>query len=258
MNQESIAHQLSPSLLKHILCHLFLAAFTTILVSCDLSASPTTLSSPLPTPTSALSSTEIALRQMLVAKETVLAQINQTDTAARLTPQAKVLKPTPILPTEAAIPTAFAPIVGSDRVVSSAGAGYIVIVPSISSKKYSIFSQWYEDTNSGKRRIFVEVGAIKGPDGSLTTQGIVIVEVWQISVKNNVVTTDFVEHTEYPTPIQAGPVKVVDAVGERLILQSTTTGNTSYFDVPARRFVPSLTWVSPIATPRPQPVTPSP
>jgi len=256
MNQESIAHQLSPSLLKHILCHLFLVAFTTILVSCDLSASPTTLSSPLPT--AALSSTVIALRQTSVAKATMLAQINQTETVARLTPQAKVLKSTPILPTEAAIPTAFAPIVGNGK-VSSAGVGYIVVMPSPGiGSKYRILNQWYEDTNSGKRRIFVEVGAMNGPDGLPTTQGIVIVEVWQRSVTNNVVTTDLVEHTEYPTPIQAGPVKVVDAVGERLVLQSTTTGNTSYFDVPSRQFVPSLTWVSPISTPGAQPTKPSP
>jgi len=66
-----------------------------------------------------------------------------------------------------------------------------------------------------------------------------------------------VYYKQFLTPTQSGPVNITGAVGERLILQSTNR-TMFYFDVPARQFVPSLTWVSPIATPTPQPITPSP
>lgn len=57
----------------------------------------------------------------------------------------------------------------------------------------------------------------------------------------------------YLTPRKAGMVKVVDASGERLVLQSITGSDTFYFDVPTRQFVDSLsvTSVAPTVTPLP-------
>jgi hypothetical protein len=52
------------------------------------------------------------------------------------------------------------------------------------------------------------------------------------------------------TPTKSGSVRIVDAVGERLILNSDG-GETFYFDVPGDRFVNSLSDVVPTITPRP-------
>lgn len=62
---------------------------------------------------------------------------------------------------------------------------------------------------------------------------------------------------EYPTPKQAGAVTIVDVVGKRLVLRAEN-GETFYFDVPARRYVSSLTEVAPTVTPIPLPRRPYP
>ena len=54
----------------------------------------------------------------------------------------------------------------------------------------------------------------------------------------------------FPTPTKHGGVRVVGEEDNRLTLVSTD-GTTYYFDVPARRFVASLTEVVPSATPPP-------
>lgn len=107
-------------------------------------------------------------------------------------------------------------------------------------------------------RIEVEAGVENGPDGLPSAQGIVIVEVWQRTViTNGVVTDNLVGEDFHPTPTQAGPVKVVGAIGERLVLQSVTDSTTFYFDVPSHQFVPSMAWVNPNPiSPIPTPVGP--
>jgi len=60
----------------------------------------------------------------------------------------------------------------------------------------------------------------------------------------------------HETPVKSGSIKIVDAVGERLILDSEG-GDTFYFDVPADRFVNSLSEVVPTITARPIIPTPT-
>ncbi|TET29677.1 MAG: hypothetical protein E3J69_13025 [Anaerolineales bacterium] len=59
-----------------------------------------------------------------------------------------------------------------------------------------------------------------------------------------------VDESWHETPIKAGAIWIVDAVSERLILNSDG-GETFYFDVPGDRFVNSLSDVVPTITPRP-------
>ncbi len=254
MNQQSTAYRSSSSRLRHILFVLLGVAFLAILLSCKPAASPVTLSLALSTPT--LSSTENAIRQGLVVKATQLAQVDQTETAARLTPHPKVLGPTPMLGTPKPKPTAFPPLVESD--MTPAGAGVIAQTLVLLNKgRYAIENDWIENRSNNTERVFVYAGELIRPDGSDTTQGVVIVQVAQISLKNGQAVIDDLGNTEYLTPIQAGAVKIIGAVGERLILQSVTNGTTFYFDVPSRQFVASLTSVvprlptSPLATPAP-------
>ena len=70
-------------------------------------------------------------------------------------------------------------------------------------------------------------------------------------------TVSMVYYKQFLTHTQSGPVHITGAVGDRLILQSTSS-TTFFFGVPSRQFVPSLTWVSPISTPGAQPTKPSP
>jgi len=59
--------------------------------------------------------------------------------------------------------------------------------------------------------------------------------------------------TSYPTPEKLGPVRIVQAETFRLVLD-TDGGNTLYFDVPAQRYVSSLTEIVPTITPIPTPL----
>ena len=72
------------------------------------------------------------------------------------------------------------------------------------------------------------------------------------AVQDNRTVAEMLESRLYLTPQQAGPVRVVGAEGERLVLQSTT-GVIYYFDVPLRQFVSSLTDGSPTPTPPAEP-----
>jgi len=146
-------------------------------------------------------------------------------------------------------PVDLAPIPGS----TPAGAGALVrIQPPFSSMQYHIENTWYRNLDA-QTRIFVYAGSLAGPLGEQTQQGVVIVRI----IRNNHGTPELLQLSTYRTSTQTGAVHITGAVGERLIAQSTN-GTTFYFDIPARQFVPSLTWVSPIATPSPRPVTPSP
>ncbi len=157
----------------------------------------------------------------------------------------RALKPTPTgIEFATPEPIDLVPIPGS----TPAGAGAIVkIQPPFSNIMYHIENTWYKDIDS-RTRLYVYVGSVSAPGGGYTDQGIVIIHILRS-------TGEFLHTSQYLTPEKLGPVHIVGAAGERLILRSTK-GAMFYFDVPARQFVPSLTWISPIPTPSPQPAKP--
>ncbi len=81
-------------------------------------------------------------------------------------------------------------------------------------------------------------------------QGIISVWVW----KPNGEPFPGGDEGTYDIPVKkGGPVRIVGAQGQRLILK-TDIGTIFYFDLPSRRFVSSLTEIVPTATP---PATPT-
>jgi hypothetical protein len=176
--------------------------------------------------------------------------IVQTE-VARPTPAASVqatrLKPTPVGLTGATPePTAFASIPGSTPV----GHGAIAqIAPPFSTNGYHIQNAWYTDLNGGRQRVIVYAGSLAGPGGTTTEQGVVIVVKWEIKVKDGRTIVQMVEMTPYLTLEQNGSVRIVDAVGERVIL-ANAVGNRFYFDIPERQFAASLTTTLIPVTPR--------
>lgn len=96
---------------------------------------------------------------------------------------------------------------------------------------------WYE-TVAGKM-IAVYAGALPDNPGASSrpaSQGMVMI----------------IGEAGYPTTTRVGPVRIIDAQGERLILKAED-GTTLYFDVPGRRFVSSLTEPVPTVSPTPVP-----
>ncbi len=231
--------------------------FVPIFIGCKPTAAPVTRRSPL-LPPNAPTLTEVAIRRTLAAKATMSVQIDQTDAASLLTPKPKgYLMPTLIgLPTEKPIPTAFPPVSAlPGENMTPAGTGIIgKFLPLLNKGRYHIQSEWVENRNNNTQRVFVYTGELAAPDGGDTTQGVVIVQVFQISMKDGLAVVKHVGETEYLTPAQSGSVKIVDVVGERLILQ-LANGATSYFDVPSRQFVSSLTAIVPTATISSSPLT---
>ncbi len=151
------------------------------------------------------------------------------------------------------LPTAFPPISGQG--VTPAGSGFILQSPLIpfNAGRYFIKNAWAENLQSGSQNLVAYAGELLTPAGQETGDGVVFVMVSKITVKNNRASIERVEESEHPVR-QSGPLKVIGATGERLVLQSETTGKTAYFDVPSRQYVPSLTWtnptsISPLATP---------
>jgi hypothetical protein len=73
--------------------------------------------------------------------------------------------------------------------------------------------------------------------------GLELPRPWQGVLWVDVVTLDESGHLDgggiYKTPTKAGVIQIVDAVGQRLVVQ-TDNGTTFYFDIPSRRFVSSL------------------
>jgi len=257
MSQQMLSHRVLLSAFKQILFTVSLVALTAVLLSCEPSAAP--IVSPLSTP--ALSSTEIALRQMLAGKATQAVQANLTAIAPRLTPyppSTKIMKPTPIgVGSETPEPTAFAPVLNN----TPAGAGGIVnthLIPLFYTHDFIVENAWVRDTEGGTVRTFVYGGFIPGPGGEITQQGVVVVQVLKMDIHRNV---SQIYYKRFLTPTQSGSVHITGAVGERLILRATN-GTSFYFDAPLRQFVPSLVWtstpgpISSIATP--QLITPGP
>ena len=167
------------------------------------------------------------------------------------------------VPTPTLIPPTFPPVSaihGED--VTPVGAGVVgQFMVLLNHGRYHIFNTWIENRDSNRQTVFVYAGELARLDGGDTTQGVVIVQVWQSALRNGMADAQHLEDTEYLTPIQAGPVKIINAVGERLVVQSITDGTRFYFDVPSRQFVSSMTVViptatvsiSPLATPIPSP-----
>ncbi len=204
--------------------------------------------------TSALDATQTAGRVLASTKEASLKMAQQTAESARLTPQPTgwAIKLTPsVVIVSTPAPAIFVP----ERQSTPAGAGAILnvkLIPPFYTHDFIVENVWYRDFDGGIQRVYVYGGFIPDPKGAPTPQGVVVVQVLKMDAQGN---PQMIYYGRFPTQMQAGPVRVTDAVGERLVLESTN-GTRFYFDVPLRQFVPSLTWVSPVATPSPQPARP--
>ncbi len=137
-----------------------------------------------------------------------------------------------------------------------AGAGAITtggpaIYP-LTPMAYHVTNKWWEVPHTGGKMIWVQAGSISRDVSQDHTenQGMIAVIVSLVCAQGTGYTSDWIEVGVYLTPVRAGPVRIVDAVGERLVLKATE-GGVFYFDVPARQFVPSLTVAVPSATPLP-------
>ena len=154
-------------------------------------------------------------------KQTLEASIEQTRVAASLKPQPPPgPSPVPAADTPAPIPR------------RPAGAGNIVtdFVPPFPAMTHIITSMWYAET--GDTRLIVYAGALRDNPGAeaSASQGVVIVVVQTLQG------TGLPGGGTYPAPGKSGPLRIVDANGERLALQSEN-GATLYFDVPTHQFV---------------------
>ena len=249
MNPRRIQNWFSRSQRKLTPLTLLVVIFVSILIGCKPTGASATRSSPTP-PSTVPTLTEVAIRQMLGTKESDLAHIEQTETAFRQLPlpsPGHVFQSPLLLPTQP-VPTAFAPIpAGSDTTL--AGAGTIVVrLTDLAMSQYRIGNEWIEDTHNARTRLMVLAGVVNGPDHLPSAQGIVIVETWQRSVISNTAVDTRVGIEYYLTPSQNGPLKITDAVGERLVIQSITNGTKFYFDVPSRQFVSSMAVIVPTVT----------
>jgi len=101
---------------------------------------------------------------------------------------------------------------------------------------------WYERTNRGYILVYA------GEDAHDPQQGVVTV------MRSGTIWDPI--GSRHETVMKSGGLLIVDVKSERLILRSTS-GSTFYFDVPAGRFVDSLTEIVPTMTPGPT-ITPQP
>jgi hypothetical protein len=142
--------------------------------------------------------------------------------------------PAGILTRAAATPAGaavFEPIPGG----IAAGSGYMVeVAPPFSGSEYQIVNSWYQDVDGGQRRIFVFAGAMAGPGGEMTEQGVVIVQVWQMGGSEGVTGVETIESNSYLTEEAAGALRIVGAEGSRLTLE-TPDGRLFQFDVNSRQ-----------------------
>jgi hypothetical protein len=191
--------------------------------------------SPIATPTSDASSTPAInsspTSNLPPDKATVQAIILETQQAAAQTP----LSYATVYPTSAPGPTWTPDISGEPQ--REAGAGIIISDTANFSGpwKIAVLNQWYEIPKGFR----VYAGVTDDP-----TQGALAILVPDEDLMNPQV---------YLTPLKAGPVQVVDAQGERLVLRSLDGTTTFYFDVPTRQFMDSLTvtTTAPTVTPWP-------
>jgi hypothetical protein len=158
-----------------------------------------------------------------------------------------------IVPTVKPQATAFLPLPESTPLGSGALFFGAVAPYSRGAPIYHITSQWYQDFENGRRRVYVGVGSLAGEGGrsQATDKGVVVVNVVEWVTQLGLTYPETVPGGgEYRTPVDTGTLTINGAQDARLILLSTN-GTTFYFDVPARRFVSSLTEVVPTITPWP-------
>jgi hypothetical protein len=157
------------------------------------------------------------------AKQTLEASNEQTRVAASVKPQPP--------PGPSPIPATAVPAQVPRR---PAGVGNIVtdFVPPFPAMSHVITSMWYADT--GDTRLIAYAGALRDDPGAQATasQGVVIVVVQTIQGAG------LPGGGTYLAPGKTGPLRIVDANGTRLVLQSDS-GATLYFDVTTRQFAPA-------------------
>ncbi len=157
-------------------------------------------------------------------KQTFEAGQTQTRIAALQSPQPPPRR-APITPAATLPP---------DAARLAAGAGWIVqdFAAPFPAMSHVITTLWYEEI--GDTRIVVFAGALRDNPGiSLDAkQGIVIVQT-QTRDGQPIATAT------YPAPNLSGALTLTSAEGERLVLQSAR-GTLLYFDLPTRKFVPTL------------------
>ena len=109
----------------------------------------------------------------------------------------------------------------------------IIQYPSVpfSTSMYRITNAWQDLVNGEYVLVFV------GTRASDPEQGVVIVMVDPPHLTG-----------VYETPTRSGAISITDVAGLRLVIQSSSTGEIYYFDVPAQKFVSSLDEVVPTAT----------
>jgi hypothetical protein len=120
-------------------------------------------------------------------------------------------------------------------VSTPAGDGYIVdslyLLPPVHRYEFSPANHWYMQNDLGTITVWA------GVDGQDVEQGVIYVTN---SLRNSV--------ERFETPLKSGWVKVVDAYGEVVVLESKY-GLTFYFNVPGMRFVAYPDDVVPTVTP---------
>ncbi|MEZ4678846.1 MAG: hypothetical protein R2932_31975 [Caldilineaceae bacterium] len=133
-----------------------------------------------------------------------------------------------------------------------AGVGFIVfdmpsfkIVPSMEQWQ----NTWVKNFDRNRQQLAVWAGAEGRADLKLSSQGLIAMMTFEIVTEPVYKGFTFSSGLDqYRTPTQSGAVRIVDAVGETLILQSAG-GEIYYFDLPSRQFVPAI----PGGTPTPLP-----
>jgi hypothetical protein len=143
-------------------------------------------------------------------------------------------------------PTAFASPEGTP-----AGAGFIIfnmpsfkIVPSMVQWQ----NTWVKNFDQDRQQLAVWAGAEGRADLQPSNQGLIAMMNFTYVTEPVYKGVRFGALEQYRTPTQSGAVRIVDAVGETLILQSTG-GDIYYFDLPSRRFVAAI----PVGTSTPLP-----
>jgi hypothetical protein len=191
-----------------------------------------------------------------LATKQAMVMTDQADTSPHGTPPPPTTpKPIPGALSASPEPTGFPPFPEN----TPAGMGAIALIqPPFSGLQYHIANTWYEDMDGGRKRLYVYAGDVSGHGGESTEQGVLVIEVLQKTMQNGRLLINKIESDTYLTAVQAGSVRITDAVGERLILQSTG-GATFYFDVPTRQYLPSLavTVTMPPSTTSPETPAPS-
>jgi hypothetical protein len=158
-------------------------------------------------------------------KQTFEASGTQTRSAAQAQPlpPPRTLTPLANAPTLAPVPRAIA------------GNGWIVddFTPPFPAMSHVIRNLWY--TENGTQRTLVYAGALRDEPSlaANASHSVVIVQI------ENAVTGQPIRANTILAPTAAGALRIVNAVGARLVLQADN-GATFYFDVSAEKFVATL------------------